>query len=110
MDRGGVDHDAEDTRVQSEARHRDEVVVGRVRGHAEVRARGRCRAVQVREEALGHRDGLGRRVEDDGREVEEHAVQDDGEVGVGTRVQPQRGGAAAEVREGLLVQWLGRRR
>ena len=106
MDGGGVDHDAEDAGVESEARHGDEVVVRRVRAHAQVGARGGSRAAQMREEALRHRDGLGRRVEDHRREVEQDPVEDDGQVGVGSRVQPQRGGAAAEVRQGLLVQLL----
>ena len=107
MDGGGVDHDAQDTRAEGQAGHRDELVVGRVRADAQVGARGGRRVAEMGEEALGHRDRLGRRFEDHRREVEKDSVEDDGQVGVRTGVQPQRRGAAAEVREGVVVQPLG---
>ena len=104
MDGGGVDHDPEDAGVEGQPRDGHQVVVGRVGGSTQVGAGCRRGVAQVGEEALGEGHRLGGRVQDDPGEVEEDTVEDDGEVGVRPGVQPQRGGPAGEVREGLRVQ------
>ena len=73
---------------------------------AEVGAAGGRGVAEVVEEPPRHGDGLVRRVEHDRREVEQYAVENGREVGVGPGVQPQRGGAAVEVGERLGVQLL----
>ena len=106
MDGGRVDDDAEDARVAAPAgpprrgrrRTRRRAARGWCRRPAWCRRGGRG--------TLGDGDRLGRRVEDDRREVEQDAVEDDGQVGVGPGVQPQRGGAAVEVGQRLRVQLL----
>lgn len=100
MGGGRVDDHAEDTGCEGEAGHGEQVgqgldvgrpasQAGRDRVGTEVGAGRGLGAVEVGEEGAGGRDRVLGGVEHDGREVEEDAVEQRRQVGVGCHAQPQ---------------------